>query len=159
MKKLLLALLVLTTLSAGMASTTPTQDIFVDDLRQIDQQFADLHSVEQFVTTHQLTYDELVTTELSLASTLKTNQDLGSSLLGANAPEERLLDIPGFLWGFCLGLIGAVLVYVAIEDPVAKKREGKQAITGCLVRSLLGTVLYIAYILVVFGSFAALSAG
>jgi hypothetical protein len=159
MKKSLLTLLVCFTTSAVMASSTPVQDIFADDLGLVDQEFAALNAVEDFVATHQVTNGELALANQSFASTLKSDHDLGASILGSNAPEERLLDIPGFWWGCCLGLIGAVLVYVAIEDPVAKKREGKQAIIGWAVNLAVGAILYVVYIFAVFGSFAAFSAG
>jgi hypothetical protein len=151
MKKLLLTLLTGLAMSFAYANNTPVQDVFSDDLTRMEQNFSDLTAVEQVASEQGLTYAELVAANSALASTVKAENDLGASLLGANAPDERLLGIPGFWWGFCTGLIGVVLMYVAIEDPVAKKREGKQALIGCIVFTVLWTVLYF---LVIAGSLA-----
>jgi hypothetical protein len=146
MKKTLLTLVAAIAMTFVYANTTPTQDLFADDLTSMEQQFTDLSAVEQVANEQGITYAELVAANNALASSLKAENDLSASLLGANAPDERVLGIPGFWWGFCTGLIGVVLMYVAIEDPAAKKREGKQALIGCIVFTVLWTVLYFALI-------------
>jgi amino acid transporter len=149
MKKILLSFFAGITVTFALANTTPVQNVFNDDLARMEQNFSDLTAVEQVVTNQSLTYAELVAANSALTTSLKAENDLGTSLLGANAPDERLLDIPGFWWGFCAGLIGVVLMYVAIEDPVAKQREGKQALIGCLVANVSCVLLYALYVVFV----------
>lgn len=145
MRKLILTLVAAVAMTAAFASngnSTPKQDIFGDDLTKIDQQFSGLNELEQVVTERNATYTELAAEGNSLLSNVSANQDLGASLIGSVAPSDRLLGIPGFLWGFCLGILGIILVYVAIDDPAAKKREGKQAIIGCAIWTVLWVLLY-----------------
>jgi hypothetical protein len=142
MKKVLLTLFAVAALTAAFATNNPKQDVFGDDLGRIEQDFSGLNALEQVVTDRDATYEQLAAENNELLGNVTAQNDLGASLLGSNAPDERLLGIPGFWWG-CLGLIGVVLVYVAIDDPVAKKREGRQALIGCLVWTALWTLVYL----------------
>lgn len=147
MKKLLITFLSFATawsLSAAAVNTTPTQGVFGDELNTIEQQFDGLNALEQVVNDRNATYQELAAENNSLLNNMAAPQDLGSSLFGASAPDERVLGIPGFWWGFCLGLLGVILCYVAIEDSAAKKREGKQALLGCIIWTVIWAVLYFA---------------
>ena len=87
---------------------------------------------------------QLVKENNPLAQQLLPNNNLAGSLFASSAPEhERLMDIPGFLWGFCCSFVGVFLVYLSIDDPEAKKKEGRQAIIGCAVGTVLWTGMYV----------------
>jgi len=45
--------------------------------------------------------------------------------------SETMADIPAFLWGFCLGPIGVVVVWIIDEDDLL------MSVVGCLVSSFL----------------------
>jgi hypothetical protein len=51
------------------------------------------------------------------------------------------LGIPGFLWGFCLGLIGILIVYLATSEGSDRKKHVNQALYGCLAWSALYLIL------------------
>jgi hypothetical protein len=145
MKKLLT--LVFCALLGGVvwaASPGNTQaNPFQDDLSRLDNEFAGISQLEQLVEERNATYSELAAENNVLLQNVNSDTDIAASLLNAMAPDdERLLNIPGFWWGFCLGILGVILVYVAI-DGETKQREGKKAMVGCLIRSALYGFLYI----------------
>ncbi|HLP96564.1 MAG TPA: hypothetical protein VK168_21125 [Saprospiraceae bacterium] len=132
---------------ASTPNNTPANP-FQDDLSRLENEFAGMSQLEQLVEERNATYSELAAENNALLQNVNSDTDIASSLLGSVAPDdERLLGIPGFWWGFCFGILGIILVYVAVEGD-AKKREGKKAIIGCAIWSVIWIVLY-------FGIFAA----
>lgn len=123
-------------------SALPT--IFQDDLSSLDCELSRLTELEQWVEKTNMTQSQLQETGNPLAQYVLQEGDISASLFGSSAPDhEQLMDIPGFLWGFCCSFIGMVLVYLSIDDPIAKKKEGKQAIIGCAAGTILWVGLYI----------------
>ena len=138
---------------ASSPSTTPANP-FQDDLSRLDNEFAGMTELEQLVVANNATYSQLASENNALLSNVTSDNDIATSLLGSAAPDgDRLLGIPGFWWGFCLGLLGVILVYVALEGD-AKKVEGKKALVGCAI----WMVIYVLAYLLIWGAWAA-SAG
>ncbi len=129
---------------ASTPNNTPANP-FQDDLSRLENEFAGMTQLEQLVEERNATYSELAAEQNTLLQNVNSDTDIASSLLGSVAPDdERLLGIPGFWWGFCLGVLGIILVYVAVEGD-AKKREGKKAIIGCAIWSVIWLVLYLGF--------------
>ncbi|MCC7467333.1 MAG: hypothetical protein IT261_13725 [Saprospiraceae bacterium] len=127
---------------AAQPNKTPANP-FQDDLIRLDNEFAAMTQLEQFVEEHNATYSKLAAENHVLLQNVTSDTDISASLLGSTAPDdERLLGIPGFWWGFCLGILGIILVYVALEGD-AKKREGKNAIIGFLNLLVMLGVIYL----------------
>lgn len=128
--------------SALWASSPNNNNPFQDDLSRIESEFAGMTELENVVENRNATYSELAAENNALLQNVTSDNDVASSLLGSAAPSgDRLLGIPGFWWGFCLGLLGIILVYVAVEGD-AKKTEGKKAIIGCAVWTVIWVVLW-----------------
>lgn len=135
---------------ASSPSNTPATP-FQDDLARFDSELAGMSALEQLVEERNATFTDLTAENNSLLNTVTSDNDIAGSLLGSAAPgDDRLLGIPGFWWGFCLGLLGVILVYVAVDGD-AKKTEGRSAIIGCAVWTALWVLLY----LVIWGAWAA----
>ncbi|MBC7776997.1 MAG: hypothetical protein H7246_16315 [Phycisphaerae bacterium] len=135
---------------AASPSTTLANP-FQDDLSRLDNEFAGMTQLEQLVEANHATYSQLASENNALLNNVTNDNDIASSLLGSVAPDgDRLLGIPGFWWGFCLGILGIILVYVAVEGD-AKKTEGKKAIIGCAVWSVIWIFAY----LLIWGAWAA----
>lgn len=127
-----------------LGSSLPKHPTFHDDLSTLDCEMSKLTELERLVNDTHVTHSQLLEAGNPLAQHVLQDGDIAGSLFGSSAPEhERLMDIPGFLWGFCCSVVGMFLVYIAIEDPEAKKKEGTQAIIGCAVGSVLWVGLYI----------------
>lgn len=144
MKKVLLALLLAAVFHSTQAST-PTNNLpfAAEEPARIEQEMAGLQQLENEVTTHNLTYSDLVAQAHPLLSVVSPAYSTGAALVGSAAPDERLLGIPGFFWGCCFGVLGIVLMYVAIEDPKARKREANQAMVGCAIATIFSVALYL----------------
>lgn len=129
---------------AASSNNTPANP-FQDDLSRLENEFAGMSQLEQLVEERNATYSELAAENNALLQNVNSDTDIASSLMGSVAPDgERLLGIPGFWWGFCLGVLGIILVYVAVEGD-AKKREGKKAIIGCAIWTVVWLVLYLGF--------------
>lgn len=122
---------------ASALHTTPANP-FQDDLSRLDEEFSGMTQLEQLVDARQASYTELAAEQNTLLCNVTSDNNIAASLLGSVAPDgETLMGIPSFWWGFCLGLIGILLIYSAIEGD-ARKREGKKAMIGCLVGTVVG---------------------
>ncbi|MBN8677163.1 MAG: hypothetical protein J0M29_03000 [Chitinophagales bacterium] len=146
MKKLFrsLILLLLTTPTLLSASAKFSNNPFTDNPACWEQEFAALSQLEELTESTGITLSQLQADGNPLAQTVLADDNLYATLIGATTPEEeRLMGIPGFLWGFCCSFVGTFLVYLSIEDPVAKRREGSQAIIGCAAGTILWVGLYI----------------
>lgn len=143
MKKLL-SLLFFACLGTALLASSPSASPFQDDLSRLDNDFANMTALEQLVEERGATYSDLAAENNTLLNSITANTDVAASLLGSAAPgDDRLLGIPGFWWGFCLGLLGVILVYVAVEGD-AKKSEGRSALIGCAVWTAIWLILYFA---------------
>ena len=117
--------------------------VLQDDLNAFDQELEGLQSLEKLVSEKDLTAEQLKEANNGLIDFLDENASVENSILSMAAPDdERPLGIGGFLWGFCLGWVGILIVYLAIDDPELKKKEGRNAIIGCLVSGLIVGILY-----------------
>jgi len=154
MKKLLtLSLFTLlgTVLWASALNTTPANP-FQDDLSRFDEEFSGMAQLEQLADARQASYTVLAAEQNSLLNHVTSDNNIAASLLGSVAPDgETLMGIPSFWWGFCLGLIWVLLIYTAIEGD-AQKREGKKAMLGCLIGTVVGCGIYFLIVALAVGN-------
>ncbi len=86
-----------------LATTVQTTHPFGDDLSKLDSEMAELTELELLVEETNTTHASLIQTKHPLSAFVSPDGDIASTLFGATAPDgERLMDIPGFLWGFLL---------------------------------------------------------
>ncbi len=123
--------------------TTTNSNPFNDNLSAMEQEFSGLNALEQEVDARNVTYNELAAENSTLLNKVTENQDLGTALLGAGGRgDDTALGIPGFWWGFCLGLVGTLIVALTIDNDRAKKEQIRKSLIGCVVGSLTYVVLY-----------------
>ncbi|MDO8368639.1 MAG: hypothetical protein Q7T20_17705 [Saprospiraceae bacterium] len=139
-----LTLIFLTMLSghllASSRSTTPL-NFFQDDLSRVEAEFAGITELEQLVEGCSATYSELALESNPQLSAVSNDQDILASLLSGAAPDtERALGIPGFCWGFCLGLVGILITYVSLEGD-ARSKQTREAWLGCIVGLGIGVLI------------------
>ncbi len=134
MKKLLLTSILAIIFAAGNLFAAGT-DLFSYDKDELNNEFAELNSLENYVKTNQ---------GVTLTNLLEENNPLVANL-SLRAPfsfplpfEEPPLGIGSFWWGCLFGILGILLVYVVTED----NDEVKQALKGCVVGTLVSVVLY-----------------
>lgn len=131
-------------LMGAVRGNTSPNSIFQDDLSCFENELADLSALEELAAETKATHSQLVQSGHPLASKIVQGDDISAALFGSSAPEgERLMGIPGFLWGLCCSVFGVLLMYLAIDDPESKKKEGLQAIIGCAIGTLVWVGLYV----------------
>ena len=154
MKKILFSFLACIAFFAASATNpNSTPNPFNDNLSAMEQEFSGLNALEQEVEARNVTYNDLAAENNALLNNVTENQDLGTALLGAGGKgDDNALGIPGFWWGFCLGLIGVLVVALTIDNDRAKKEQIKKALIGCVVGGLTYTLLWVIYAFVIIGS-------
>jgi hypothetical protein len=121
----------------------------MDDKSSLEQDFEALNALEAKIKAENLTFKDL---DASTVSSLSLKEDVQGSLVAVAGADDLPLGIPGFWWGFCLGLVGILLVYILMEDSPDRKEETKKALIGALIWVGIWIVLW----LVVFGTAAAI---
>lgn len=114
-------------------------------IQSIDDAFK---NIEVVISDNNLSYDEFVANYPDQASEVMLQRgDLINSTYASDAP----LGIPGFLWGFCLGWVGILLVYLLMDDSPNRSAQVRSAVWGCATVGIL-VLLYYVFIILVFGS-------
>lgn len=107
----------------------------------IDNELLDLDLIEKYVVSQNLDFTQLkaVYPEKVNNSNLRSDAEEYNFFAGKS---DVPLGIPGFLWGFCFGVIGMLVVYLVMDEGDDRKKQVKNALYGCIVGSLLGYLLY-----------------
>ncbi|MFM2394254.1 MAG: hypothetical protein RLZZ546_2236 [Bacteroidota bacterium] len=117
---------------------------------QIEQQFTDIEKVEKIILEEGLTYSELAAKYPELVATNKIASENEDGIFenGKGTP----LNIPGFWWGFCLGWVGMLIVYLTMDEGSTRKEQVMNALWGCIISSVIGVIFYVAFWAVLFGT-------
>ncbi|MFZ1751284.1 MAG: hypothetical protein WAU01_13865 [Saprospiraceae bacterium] len=128
---------------ALMANSNPDQPIITIKSSQvnIDEELKDLDLIGRYVETNHFDYDQLNATNPEMIEKTNLSSGVTEDDFFANKGDVPL-GIPGFLWGFCFGVIGMLVVYLVMDDGADRKKQVKQALYGCIVGTLLGYLLY-----------------
>ena len=117
-------------------------DLFKYDSKAIDKEMGQLIRLEDYVNGHPGT---TLTNLLYENNILVADIGKAEGMPGLNLINEKLLGIPGFMWGCCLGFTGVLIVALVAED----KHETKQSIKGALITvgvlAVGGTVAYLLF--------------
>ena len=92
--------------------------------------FQSLDQLEKKIKHEQLTFAEL---DADIVQSLALKEDVQGALVAVAGADDLPLGIPGFWWGFCLGLVGILLVYILMEDSPERKEQTKKAVIGALI--------------------------
>jgi len=120
-----------------------SSDLFQINDDKISDELSSLTLVEEYVNANQgVTYTDLKNSGNILSKILSPELSTPS---GIGYAFESPLGIPSFIWGFCLGIPGIVIVYLVSDED---KDETKKALFGCLAGSLAYTACYVIYFVV-----------
>lgn len=111
------------------------------DRAVINHEMEQLNQLEEYLNLYPgTTLAQMVSGNHGLASGIGEVQ----SLAGLNSYFEKVMGIPGFMWGCCLGFTGVLIVALAGKDEYETKQSIKGAIisVGFWVIVAAGTSLY-----------------
>lgn len=138
-------LVFLTSLTAFAIST---DDLELDE-QKINSELTKLNKLEQHVLANEGTNLEQVSanhSQLVEGISLEVN-----SIASVMADGELPGNIPPFWWGFCLGWVGLLLVYIITDND---KDQVKKAFTGCLISGGIIILVYVVLYGIVLGNVA-----
>ncbi|MBK6610412.1 MAG: hypothetical protein IPI59_02055 [Sphingobacteriales bacterium] len=114
-------------------------DLFTIDEQRIEQKMNNLNQVEQMLNANPgMSFDALKAQNAELANSIDA-QNSSLNLINGSFGAEPPLGIPSFIWGFCLGIVGVVVVYLLTDED---KSETKKALFGCIASAVIWTVLW-----------------
>ncbi len=140
MKKIVSLLsLILLTVSMSFAEETLSYD-------ELNNEFTELNKVENYIQNHKgVTLSEIQSQNPNVLSNIDLSNENSAVVVG-----DLPANIPPFLWGCVLGVIGILLVYILSDND---KNLTKKAVIGCLVGWGAGLIIYF----IAFGSLFAAS--
>jgi hypothetical protein len=143
MKKTLILICILIVAGVGK-SVASHADLFRYDAVNIANQMAPLNQLEEYILENPgITLSQIAGSGNLLASLVVDPNGIN----GFNRMNEKVLGIPGFLWGCTIGWVGILIVYLNGADP----NEIKQATIGCIVETAVWVGCY-ASIYLIYGA-------
>ncbi|MCD4695325.1 MAG: hypothetical protein K8S16_03705 [Bacteroidales bacterium] len=136
MKKFTL-LVIVAGLFLSIQSYAGKASLFTFNEGKIKSELAEVNALENYLLQNDnMTYTDLLAGNNPFARNLSFGNE---GFMGFSSYEPPL-GIPSFLWGFCFGGIGILIVYVITEE----KEETMKALWGCVASGVIWTVLYFA---------------
>jgi Na+/proline symporter len=118
-----------------------TSDFNLDE-KKVNAEFGQLNKLEKYVDAN-----ENATIADAKVAEIAADVDLDTSTL--DVMKELPANIPAFWWGFCLGWVGLIVVYVVTDND---KDQVKKALKGCIISGLIGVAIWVVTLVVGVGS-------
>lgn len=141
----LFCLLISSSLLAIKPTTNPSKlaKQFENSSEQINNQLNDLNELNNIVIANDVNFEELSVTHSDLVA--ETNLSAASEGIMENHPDTPL-GIPGFWWGFVLGWLGMLVIYLTMDEGSGRKEQVMNALWGCIISTLFWTALWVLVI-------------
>jgi len=125
--------------------TNPSIKEAIEDGKQaIDGELEALMALEKVVREENLNYEELQVTHPTLAKEAVVSPVVDDGIM--DGADDVPLGIPGFWWGFCLGWVGLVIVYVSMDEGSDRKEQVKNGLYGCIAWLAIWSIIYFTLI-------------
>ncbi|TVR77039.1 MAG: hypothetical protein EA412_12180 [Chitinophagaceae bacterium] len=119
-------------------------DLFEFDEQTFNESFNGVSELESFLLeNHGVTLSELEASGSPLLNAVDLSMDR-SSLMSSAVGYQAPLGIPSFLWGFCLGAVGILIVYLISES----RDETIKALWGCIASVALYFLFWLVYAII-----------
>lgn len=137
MKKILILIWCLVA-SVGFSFANEGTEVFEFNEQEVNEELQQLTQLETYVLSNEgITLDEVTTSKSKLIEGLTLEPN---SIATITAKGGLPANIPAFWWGFCLGWVGLLLVYILTDND---RPQVKSAFTGCVVATAIYVVLYV----------------
>lgn len=141
----LFLLLICTSLVAINPTTNPELlNQFNSGSDNIDTELNQLNEMNNLVINNQYDFDALNANHSEMVAATKLSNKAASGLFEGH--PDNPLGIPGFWWGFCLGWVGMLIMYLTMDEGSARKEQVKNALYGCIILNVLALVLWFGLI-------------
>ncbi len=129
----------------SLSATTTNPGKLTAKKEVIEQQLSDLNQIEKIIKEEGLTYDQLVAKYPNLVEKTQLSASASEDGMFENASGTPL-GIPGFWWGFCLGWVGMLIVYLTMDECSSRKKQVMNALWGCVIAYALFFVIYVGIV-------------
>jgi hypothetical protein len=142
MKKLFTFLFLASFALVVSATTTPVKP--AEKMNQTKQVVTDqlfkLQEIDRILEAENLTYAQLAEKYPDLLEETPVTPVMEEGVF--DKASDSPLGIPGFWWGFCLGWVGMLIVYLMMDEGQDRKDQVKKALIGCIIGSIIGLGIY-----------------
>jgi len=118
---------------------TNPSTLFEESSSSIDAQMTELNNLNEMVLDKNYTYDDLVINHPEVVDDLNLSADEEGLL---DTAADSPLGIGGFWWGFVLGIVGILIVYLSMDEGTDRKEQVKNALIGCIIFAGLWILLW-----------------
>lgn len=142
--RLLLVILMFASLFAT-ASGDPGKlaNKFAQKQSEVNDQLFKMQEIDRILKAENLTYEELALKHPDLVNDTQLSPAVDDGIF--DKASDSPIGIPGFWWGFCLGWVGILIVYLSMDEGQDRKDQVKNALIGCIISAALWLVLYFAF--------------
>ncbi len=147
MKNSFLTLLLMVFCSASLLAVSPAESAvsLKDRLNTgsdlIEAELSQLTQMNEAILAEGMDYDELQALYPEMVSSANLSAAAAPGIFTGH--PDVPVGIPGFWWGFCLSLVGTLIVYLVMDEGEGRKEQVRNSIYGCLIFQALYWVLTI----------------
>ncbi len=131
MKKVLFSLVILFGMNSMFAGTA---NLFTYNAGKVTKALVNAEALDRYVSKAVVSLDQMNPYANPVMATFRAES---SNMMD----DEPALGIPSFIWGFVLGWVGILIVYLVTED----NEETKKALWGCVASTLLWVGCYFLF--------------
>ncbi len=106
---------------------------------QIDTELSELATMNEAIIAQDLNFEALNEAFPSMVEEVNLSPAAAPGIFSGH--PDVPVGIPGFWWGFCLGLIGTLIVFLVMDEGEGRKEQVRNSIYGCLIWSALWVTL------------------
>lgn len=125
--------------ASNTGSVTPNSS--GTSILEIDNALQELDLIDRYVEKENVNFQSLLEKNPELLYEVQLASQASEDEFFAKG-DDRPLGIPGFVWGFCFGVIGMLVVYLTMDEGEGRKKEVKNALYGCVAGTLIGYLIY-----------------
>lgn len=119
-------------------------DEFKSSSDAIDFELAQLQDINDIVIDNNYDFNALSATHADAIATTNLSNKAAAGIFDGH--PDNPLGIPGFWWGFCLGWVGALIIYLTMDEGSDRKEQVKNAIYGCIASVLIWGLVWFGLI-------------
>ncbi len=131
-------------LAINPTTNSELADKFNSGSENIDTELRDLQNMNNLVIENDYDFNGLNANHAEMVTESKLSSKAAAGLFEGH--PDNPLGVPGFWWGFCLGWVGMLIMYLTMDEGTARKEQVKNALYGCIISVVFWTVIWFGLI-------------